>query len=108
LKREYTGYANIYFLLEKRSLNANINLYGKIPIGPWAKDPTLKELGRLELTHMHMAVDSHTLALFTRALNYSRDRADVLMEGVKSEFRNRDLRLITSYRFIIGRKPLDS
>ncbi|UKZ87344.1 uncharacterized protein TrAFT101_003152 [Trichoderma asperellum] len=79
----------------------------RIPIGPWAKDPTLKELGRLELTHMQMAVDSHTPALFTRALNYSRDQTNVLMEGVKSEFRNRDLRLITSYRFIIGRKPLN-
>ncbi|PTB77300.1 hypothetical protein M440DRAFT_1390647 [Trichoderma longibrachiatum ATCC 18648] len=34
--------------------------------------------------------------------------ADVLMEGVKREFRSRDLRLITSYRFIIGRKPLNA
>lgn len=59
----------------------------KIPIGPWAKDPTLKELGRLEHTHMQMAVASHTLALFTRALNYSKDQADILMEGVKGEFR---------------------
>ncbi|EGR48929.1 uncharacterized protein TRIREDRAFT_61284, partial [Trichoderma reesei QM6a] len=80
----------------------------RIPIGPWAKDPTLKELGKFELTHMQMSVDSHTPALFTRVLNYSKDQADVLMEGVKREFRSRDLRLITSYRFIIGRKPLNA
>lgn len=55
-----------------------------------------------------MAVASHTLALFTRTLNYTKPQADVVMERVKGEFRNRDLRLITSYRFIIGRKPLNA
>ncbi|KAF4994238.1 hypothetical protein FDECE_13177 [Fusarium decemcellulare] len=78
----------------------------RIPIGPWAKDPALKELGRYELTHMQMSVESHTPALFTRVWNYSKDQVMVLMEGVKREFRSRDLRLITSYRFIVGRKPL--
>ncbi|KAM4062729.1 methyltransferase [Hirsutella rhossiliensis] len=77
----------------------------RIPIGPWAKDRALKELGRFELIHMQMSVDSHTPALFTRVLNYSSDQTRVLIEGVKREFRNRDLRLITSYRFITGRKP---
>ncbi|PNY25604.1 Uncharacterized protein TCAP_04461 [Tolypocladium capitatum] len=80
----------------------------RIPIGPWAKHPTLKELGRFELIHMQMAVDSHTPALFTRVLNYSSDQAQVVMEGVKREFRNRDLRLITSYRFVTGRRPAAS
>ncbi|KAK1993100.1 S-adenosyl-L-methionine-dependent methyltransferase [Colletotrichum falcatum] len=78
----------------------------RIPIGPWAKDPALKELGRCELVHMQMSVDSHTPALFTRVLNFSQDQTKVLMEGVKREFRSKDFRLITSYRFITGRKPM--
>lgn len=77
----------------------------RIPIGPWTKDERLKELGRYELAHMQMSVDSHTPALFTRVLSYSNEQARVLIEGVKREFRSRDLRLITSYRFITGRKP---
>ncbi|RDA95523.1 hypothetical protein CP533_5413 [Ophiocordyceps camponoti-saundersi (nom. inval.)] len=80
-------------------------LVRRIPIGPWAKDPALKELGRCELIHMQMSVDSHTPALFTRVLNYSHDQVTALMEDVKSEFRDRDLHLITSYRFITGQKP---
>ncbi|KAF5615166.1 methyltransferase [Fusarium tjaetaba] len=80
----------------------------RIPIGPWAKDPTLKELGKFELTHMQMSVESHTPALFTRVWNYSHDQVMVLMEGVKREFRSRELRLITSYRFITGRKPAEA
>ncbi|KAM0228443.1 hypothetical protein ACHAPO_010776 [Fusarium lateritium] len=78
----------------------------RIPIGPWAKDPALKELGKFELTHMQMSVESHTPALFTRVWNYSQDQVMVLMEGVKREFRSRDLRLITTYRFLTGRKPV--
>ncbi|KAL2182151.1 S-adenosyl-L-methionine-dependent methyltransferase [Thermothelomyces heterothallicus CBS 202.75] len=77
----------------------------RIPIGPWAKDPALKELGRFEQLHMQMSVASHTPALFTRVFAWSREQVQLLIEGVRREFRTRDLRLITSYRFIIGRSP---
>ncbi|KAK4237736.1 secondary metabolism regulator LAE1 [Achaetomium macrosporum] len=77
----------------------------RIPIGPWAKDPWLKELGRFEQIHMQMSVASHTPALFSRVLGYTEQQVQVLVEGVKREFRSRDYRLITSYRFIVGRSP---
>ncbi|KAK5092900.1 hypothetical protein LTR70_010183 [Exophiala xenobiotica] len=77
----------------------------RIPIGPWAKDRRLKELGLCERAHMQMSVESHTPALFTRVLGYTPGQVQMLMEGVKDEFRNRDLHLITSYRFVCGRKP---
>lgn len=77
----------------------------QIPIGPWAKDPALKELGRFEQMHMQMSVASHTPALFTRVFSWSELQVQLLIEGVKREFRSRDLRLITSYRFVTGRSP---
>ncbi|KAL5598889.1 hypothetical protein BROUX41_003790 [Berkeleyomyces rouxiae] len=77
----------------------------RIPIGPWPKDPHLKELGRFEQIHMQMSVESHTLALFTRIWGYTEEQARLLIEGVKRDFRNKDLHLITSYRFIRGRAP---
>jgi hypothetical protein len=54
---------------------------------------------------MQMSVDSHTPALFTRIWNYTPQQCQVLTENVKREFRDRNLRLITSYRFIRGRRP---
>ncbi|KKA27159.1 hypothetical protein TD95_000388 [Thielaviopsis punctulata] len=77
----------------------------RIPIGPWAKDPHKKELGRWEQINMQMSVESHTLALFTRIWGYTEEQARLLIEGVKRDFRNKDLHLITSYRFVRGRKP---
>ncbi|KEZ42062.1 Uncharacterized protein SAPIO_CDS6479 [Scedosporium apiospermum] len=77
----------------------------RIPIGIWAKDPVLKELGRFEQIHMQMSVESHTPALFTRVWGYTNEQVQVLIEGVKREFRSRDHHLITVYRFVRGRRP---
>lgn len=96
------GYELLTFLLPSSCRLTS----AQIPIGPWTKDPALKELGRYELIHMQMSVESHTPALFTRVWNYSTQQVQVLMEGVKREFRNPNLRLITSYRFIYGQNPI--
>lgn len=78
----------------------------QIPIGSWARDQALKELGRFELMHMQMSVDSHTPALFSRVWNYTPEQVRILTERVKGEFKDKNLRLITSYRFITGRRPV--
>lgn len=39
--------------------------------------------------------------------NYTPEQVRVLTEGVKREFRDKNLRLITSYRFITGQKPMN-
>lgn len=54
---------------------------------------------------MQMSVASHTPALFTRVWSYSEAQVQLLIEGVKREFRSKDLRLITGYRFVTGRAP---
>ena len=54
---------------------------------------------------MQMSVASHTPALFSRVFNWNEVQVQLLIEGVKREFRSKDLRLITSYRFITGRSP---
>jgi hypothetical protein len=54
---------------------------------------------------MQMSVASHTPALLTRVYSYTEQQVQLLIEGVRREFRSRDLRLITCYRFIIGRSP---
>jgi hypothetical protein len=54
---------------------------------------------------MQMSAASHTPALFSRVFSWSELQVQLLIEGVKREFRSRNLRLITSYRFIVGRNP---
>ncbi|KFZ01332.1 hypothetical protein V500_00801 [Pseudogymnoascus sp. VKM F-4518 (FW-2643)] len=77
----------------------------KVPLGPWATGRQLKELGRYERWHMNQSVEAHSMALYTRVLNYSTDEANILFARVRNEFNDRNLHLYTVYRFIYGRKP---
>jgi hypothetical protein len=81
--------------------------YTQVPIGPWARDPKLKEMGRYQLSNMTEAVNSFTPATFARVLGYSPEQIQVLMAGVKREFANyKRLHLYVAYHFIWGRKPM--
>lgn len=54
---------------------------------------------------MCMTIEAHSMALYSRVLNYSHDQARVVFENVKKEFNDKNLHLYTVYRFIYGRKP---
>lgn len=77
----------------------------KAPMGPWARDPKLKELGNLERLHMNESVEAHSMALYTRVFHYSMEQAKVSFAMVRKEFNDPALHLYTVYRFIYGRKP---
>ncbi|KAH8705242.1 putative methyltransferase [Talaromyces proteolyticus] len=80
----------------------------KVPIGQWARDPSLKEIGGFERLHVNESVEAHSLALFTRVLGYSYDQASILFSMVRNELNDRSLHLYTVYRFLVGRKPVDA
>jgi len=80
----------------------------KVPIGPWAKESSLKEQGRYELAQMSDAVEPFSLALFTRVLGWSNEKAQVLFAGVRADFRNPKNHLYIAYHFVYGRKPEES
>ena len=77
----------------------------KIPIGPWAKDRKLKEIGTFHREYSLASVEPYTLALFTRVQGWSKDRTQVLIAGVKDELRNPSNHFYTTSHFVYGRKP---
>ena len=77
----------------------------QIPIGPWAKDPKLKEIGRLMRVQMIQSVPSFMLAYYTRVLGHSMERTQATMALVKQEFQDRSLHLYLRWHFVCGRKP---
>ena len=77
----------------------------KVPSGSWPKDRKLKTIGMYQLEHLVASVEPFSLALFTRVLDWSVDKTQVLMAGVKDDFRNRKHHLYTTSHFVYGRKP---
>lgn len=79
----------------------------QLPIGPWPKDPKQKEIGSFQLLQSLDGVESFTLAIFTRVLGWSAEETEVLMAGVRSEFKDRKNHLYSLIHFVSGRKPED-
>lgn len=78
----------------------------QVPIGPWPKDPKLKEMGKYQLRNMIESVNSFTPAGFARMLGQSPEQTQVLMEGVKREFANyKKFHLYIAFHFVWARKP---
>ena len=80
-------------------------VHRQTPIGVWPKNPKLKEIGRYERAQVLDAVESYTLAMFTRVLGRSLQEAQVIMERVKCEMVDPTLHLYTDKYIIYGRKP---
>ncbi|EOD47594.1 putative tam domain methyltransferase protein [Neofusicoccum parvum] len=78
------------------------------PVGPWPKNRKLKEIGRYNVPHCMDAVESFTLALFTRVLGYTVEECQVLISKLKAELRDPKVHMYWYYHFIYGQKPEDT
>ena len=79
----------------------------KVPIGPWPKDPKLKEIGGVQYFQELQAVDSYTSGIFTQVLGWEETEIQVFIAKVKAELKDPSIHLYFPVYFVWGRKPLD-
>jgi hypothetical protein len=72
----------------KSSSSYQISDIKQVPLGQWPRDKKMKELGMFQREHMILCVEAFTLALCTRVLGWSMEETQVLVAGVKDDFRN--------------------
>ncbi|KAF2789842.1 S-adenosyl-L-methionine-dependent methyltransferase, partial [Melanomma pulvis-pyrius CBS 109.77] len=77
----------------------------KVPIGPWPKDPKMKEIGRYQREHMAMGIEPYTFGFIGKVLGWSEQECKILIAKVVNEVRDRNLHLYIRFFFIVGRKP---
>ncbi|QMW33970.1 hypothetical protein G4B84_009436 [Aspergillus flavus NRRL3357] len=77
----------------------------KVPVGPWPKDPRLKELGRWMQIQTMDAIEPLPLALFPRVLGWSEQESRILFSKARQEFKEMKRQLYVYTHFIYGRKP---
>ena len=77
------------------------------PIGGWAKNPRLKEIGRLGKMTILEVVEPYTLALFTRVLGFTFQEAQEYMEKVRAELMRTKVHIYGYYHFVYGQRPMD-
>jgi hypothetical protein len=68
------------------------------PIGTWPKNPRLKEIGRyFRVQFIEGAVDSYSLALFTRFGGWSTMETEVLLAHVRAEIKSNKMHVYTHW-----------
>ncbi|KAJ9149491.1 Demethylmenaquinone methyltransferase [Pleurostoma richardsiae] len=77
----------------------------KIPIGPWPKDPKLREIGTCQSFQELQVVDSYTPGIFGRVLGWSDEEIKVLIAKVKKDLKDPAIHLYLPVYFVWGRKP---
>ncbi|KXH51832.1 methyltransferase domain-containing protein [Colletotrichum salicis] len=77
----------------------------KIPAGPWAKDPHLKDIGMLELIQLLDGLEGFSLRLLCGALGWTKEEVLVLLAGVRKDLKNPNIHAWLYYNVVYGQKP---
>lgn len=67
----------------------------KVPLGPWAKDPDLKETGMINLTQQVEGLEGFSLKVFD-LMGWSRIETEVLLAQVRNELKGRAFHAYTN------------
>lgn len=63
----------------------------KIPFGPWAKDPKLKEIGLYNMAQLQEGLEGFSLRLFTGVYGWTQQEVMVLIAKVRAALKNPNL-----------------
>ncbi|KAL1596306.1 hypothetical protein SLS60_008951 [Paraconiothyrium brasiliense] len=77
----------------------------KVPIGPWPKDPKMKEIGRYQREHMAIGIEPYTLGFLGKVLGWSEAECKIMIAKVREEVRDKSLHMYIRFYFVYGRKP---
>ncbi|KAL5404688.1 hypothetical protein PMIN03_008957 [Paraphaeosphaeria minitans] len=77
----------------------------KVPLGPWPKDPKMKEIGRYQREHMSIGIEPYTLGFLGKVMGWSETECKIMIAKVREEVRDKSLHLYIRFYFVYGRKP---
>lgn len=77
----------------------------QVPIGPWPKDPAMKEIGRYQREHMVIGVEPYTYGFIGKVLGWSGEECKVLTARVVNEIKDKSFHIYVKFYFVSGRKP---
>ncbi|KAJ5233223.1 uncharacterized protein N7469_004989 [Penicillium citrinum] len=94
-------------LLEAAKFEDIEEMESLVPVGTWPKDPKLKEIGRYFRAQLSDgAVESYSLALFTRFGKWTSAEMQVLLARLRSELRMNKMHVYARMGFYTARKAL--
>ncbi|OLN81987.1 Demethylmenaquinone methyltransferase 5 [Colletotrichum chlorophyti] len=78
----------------------------KVPLGPWAKDPDLKMIGRYSQAAVYDGLHAITIGPFTRGLGWTPEEVEVFLVQCRKDLLNPSIHTHVYYHALSGQKPL--
>jgi hypothetical protein len=86
-------------------VNVTETIY-KWPSNRWPKDKKFKELGMWALENVEPGLEGLSMAIFTRALGWSKQETEVFLMGVRKDLKNTKIHCYWEIYNVTGQKPL--
>lgn len=77
----------------------------KVPVSAWARDPHLKELGKMSEENWRKGLGAFSMALFSRKLHWSKTEIEVFLINVRKAMADRNVHAYHRIYVVWGRKP---
>ncbi|KAF9871153.1 methyltransferase domain-containing protein [Colletotrichum karsti] len=77
----------------------------KIPLGSWAKEPHLKEIGQMNLVQVLDGLEAFNLRLFTGSLGWTKEEAMVLFAQCRNEMKSKVFHALIEFHVVYAQKP---
>ncbi|KAH8881456.1 S-adenosyl-L-methionine-dependent methyltransferase [Thozetella sp. PMI_491] len=79
----------------------------RFPIGPWAKDGKLKEVGMFNLAQVLAGLEAFSLRLFCQVLGWDKDEVLLLTSQVRKELKTLTIHAQFDFHVVYGQKKVD-
>lgn len=79
----------------------------KMPVGPWPKDPMLRQSGLFNLIGMLEGVSGLSVRVFTQMLGWSVEELELLLMDVRKEWKTKKIHSYLPIWVVYGQKPMN-
>ncbi|KAF4446707.1 hypothetical protein F53441_9640 [Fusarium austroafricanum] len=77
----------------------------KVPVGGWAKDPKLRQVGQFLRATIENDIEGYTLMVWQQILGWPEDEYQMFLMDMRKALKNKNIHGYMRVRFISGRKP---
>ncbi|OJD32350.1 methyltransferase domain-containing protein [Diplodia corticola] len=103
-KELYPGPLAEGWLKDAGFVNVHTRVY-KIPLGPWPKDPKMKEVGLVNLMQYLDGLEAFSFRMFTNVLGWKLEEVKVINAEVREELKNKSIHPYYTFHVAYGQKP---
>ncbi|KAI8665265.1 hypothetical protein NCS56_00961900 [Fusarium sp. Ph1] len=77
----------------------------KVPVGSWAKNPKLQQVGQFLRSTMENDMEGYTMILWHQVMGWPKDEYQVFLMGMRKALRDKRIHSYMNLRYVWARKP---